>query len=289
MVALINTQNISNMNKPTLLLLALLAALPLTATAQTDVTLSPEYGGRVSVGFDKKIAKGLHLSVEEEIRVDNNFTSFNRFHTTAALHYKVLPYLKVGIGYALINPYSSNNNAFKNARHRLMVDATGTMKFGLWQLSLKERFQITHRTGDFNIYQNPANLMALKSRLTLKYKGLQRWTPYAYIELRNTLNAPVINALYNSTYNVYMTSSGSITGEAGWFLDGFSGCYVNRLRGSIGAEYKLNRHNALNLYLLLDHVNDKVVDANASGTKLKSYTREQGFAAYLGAAYEYSF
>ena len=289
MVALINIQNFSNMNRPTLLLFALLATLPLAATAQTDVALSPDYGGRVSVGFDKKIVKGLHLSLEEEIRIDNNFTSFNRFHTTVALHYKVLPYLKVGVGYALINPYSSNNNAFKNARHRLMFDATGTLKFGLWQLSLKERFQITHRTGDFNIYQNPANLMALKSRLTLKYKGLQRWTPYAYIELRNTLNAPVINALYNSTYNVYMTTTGSITGEAGWFLDGFSGCYVNRLRGSLGAEYKIDRRNSLNFYILLDHVSDKVVDANASGTKLKSYTREQGFAAHLGAAYEYSF
>lgn len=289
MVALINIQNFSNMNRPTLLLFALLATLPLAATAQTDVALSPDYGGRVSVGFDKKIVKGLHLSLEEEIRIDNNFTSFNRFHTTVALHYKVLPYLKVGVGYALINPYSSNNNAFKNARHRLMFDATGTLKFGLWQLSLKERFQITHRTGDFNIYQNPANLMALKSRLTLKYKGLQRWTPYAYVELRNTLNAPVINALYNSTYNVYMTTTGSITGEAGWFLDGFSGCYVNRLRGSLGAEYKIDRRNSLNFYILLDHVSDKVVDANASGTKLKSYTREQGFAAHLGAAYEYSF
>ena len=267
----------------------ILTLIPLTSKAQTDVDLDPEFGGRVSVGIDKKIVKGLHLSLEEEIRIDNNFSSFNRFHTTAALHYKVLPYLKVGVGYALINPYSSNNNAFKNARHRLMFDATGTLKFGLWQLSLKERFQITHRTGDFNIYQNPANLMALKSRLTLKYKGLQRWTPYAYIELRNTLNAPVVNALYNSTYNVYMTTTGSITGEAGWFLDGFSGCYVNRLRGSLGAEYKIDRRNSLNFYILLDHVSDKVVDANASGTKLKSYTREQGFAAHLGAAYEYSF
>ena len=272
-----------------ILLASLLALIPLTSKAQTDVDLDPAFGGRVSVGLDKKIIKGLHLTLEEEIRIDNNFSSFNRFHTTAALQYKVLPYLKVGVGYALINPYSSSNNAFKDTRHRFMLDATGTVRFGLWQLSLKERFQITHRTGDFNTYQNPANLMALKSRLTLKYKGLQRWTPYAYVELRNTLNAPVINASYNPTYNVYMTSSGSITGEAGWFLDGFRGCYINRLRGSLGADYKINRHNTLNLYILLDHVSDKVVDANAEGTKLKSYTREQGFVGQIGAAYEYSF
>ena len=277
------------MNRSILFIFILLAAIPFGTRAQTDADLDPEFGGRLSIGLDKKIVKGLHLSLEEELRWDNNFSNFNRLHTTAALQYKVLPYLKVGVGYALINPYSSSNNAFKDTRHRFMLDATGTVKFGLWQLSLKERFQITHRTGDFNIYQNPTNLMALKSRLTLKYKGLQRWTPYAYVELRNTLNAPVINALYNSTYGVYMTYSGSSTGEAGWFLDGFSGCYINRLRGSLGADYKINRHNTLNLYILLDYVSDKVVDANAEGTKLKSYTREHGFVGQIGAAYEYSF
>ena len=277
------------MNRSTLFILILLAAIPFGTRAQTDVDLDPEIGGRLSIGLDKKIVKGLHLSLEEELRWDDNFSSFNRLHTTAALQYKVLPYLKVGVGYALINPYSSSSGAFKDTRHRLMLDATGTVRFGLWQLSLKERFQITHRTGDFNIYQNPTNLMALKSRLTLKYKGFQRWTPYVYFELRNTLNAPVISALYNSTYGVYMTYSGSSTGEAGWFLEGFDGCYVNRLRGSLGTEYKIDRHNTLNLYVLLDHVSDKVVDANASGTKLKSYTHEQGFVGQIGVAYEYSF
>ena len=138
-----------------------------------------------------------------------------------------------------------------------------------------------------NEYQNPRTALALKSRLKLTYKGFRRWEPYGYVEMRNTLNAPVIKANFDGTY--YVTDAGSRTGEAGWFLDGFSGCYVNRLRGSLGAEYKIDRRNSLNFYILLDHVSDKVVDANASGTKLKSYTREQGFAAHLGAAYEYSF
>ena len=275
------------MNKTFLFFLICIICLPIYTMAQTPVSLDSELGGRLSFGIDKKIVKGLHFSLEEEVRMDNNFSCFNRLHTTAALHYKVFPYLKVGIGYALINPYSSTNNAFKNTRHRLMLDASGTIRFGMWQLSLKERFQLTHRTGDFNVYQNPSNLMALKSRLTLKYKGLQRWTPYAYVELRNTLNAPVIKAYYNGTS--YLTSSGSIYGEPGWFLDGFEGCYVNRIRGSLGTEYRINRRNSIDLYLLLDHVSDKVVDANAAGTKLKSYTLEQGFIGHIGAAYQYSF
>jgi len=41
--------------------------------------------------------------------------------------------------------------------------------------------------------------------------------------------------------------------------------------------------------LMADRTWDKVVDANAEGTKLKSYTREAGFTLWLVAAYCYSF
>ena len=106
--------------------------------AQTDVELDPEFGGRLSVSVDKKLARGLHVSLEEEIRMDNNFGSFDRFHTTLGLSYKVNDYLKLGVGYAMINPYSSSNSAFKSSRHRLMLDATGSLRFGDWRLSLRD-------------------------------------------------------------------------------------------------------------------------------------------------------
>jgi hypothetical protein len=34
---------------------------------------------------------------------------------------------------------------------------------------------------------------------------------------------------------------------------------------------------------------DKQVDANAEGTKLKSYTKEIGFRGWIGAGYEFAF
>ena len=85
-----------------------------------------------------------------------------------------------------------------------------------------------------------------------------------------------------------MTEDGYETGNAGWFISGWNGVYVNRLRGSVGVNYKFDRHNTLNLYILADRVMDKVVDANAEGTKLKSYTRETGFIGQVGVAYTYS-
>ncbi len=273
------------MRKILALMAAVVLALPLAA--QDDVDLDNEFGGRVSVELDKKLRKGLHVAIEEEVRFDNNFGAFDRFHTTLGLSYKVHPNVKVGVGYALINPYSSTNAAFKNARHRVIVDASANYKVGAWTFSLKERVQLTYRTGDMNEYQNPRAAFSLKSRLKAQYRVSASLTPYAYIELRNTLNAPVI-AAYRDEDGTYVTEDGYETGNAGWFISGWNGVYVNRLRGSVGVNYKFDRHNTLNLYILADRVMDKVVDANAEGTKLKSYTRETGFIGQVGVAYTYS-
>lgn len=255
--------------------------------AQTDVELDPEFGGRLSVSVDKKLARGLHVSLEEEIRMDNNFGSFDRFHTTLGLSYKVNDYLKLGVGYAMINPYSSSNSAFKGSRHRLMLDATGSLRFGDWRLSLRERFQATYRSGDMNEYQNPRTALTLKSRMKLSYKGLRRIEPYAYVELRNTLNAPVISASYDGTN--YLTGALSQYGDAGWFINSWTGVYVNRVRGSVGFDYRLSKASSIDVSLMADRIMDKVVDANAEGTKLKSYTRETGFVGWINIGYSYSF
>jgi len=273
--------------KRTIIIIAAMLLCGNILTAQTDVALDPEFGGRVSFTLDKKLAKGLHLALEEEIRVDDNFQSFNRFHTTLSLNYKVNQYFKVGVGYAMINPYSSSNNAFKNTRHRVMLDATGSVRFGLWRLSLKERFQATYRTGDMNEYQNPRTALTLKSRLKLQYKGFRAVEPYAAVEMRNMLNGATISAYYNGTY--YLTDDYMTSGDAGWFLDGFNKCYVNRLRGMLGAEFRLSKASSLDVYLMGDYVMNYEVDANAEGTKLKSYTYEKGFIGWLVAGYKYSF
>ena len=261
---------------------------PIMVFSQTDVALDPELGGRVSLGVDKKIIKGLHVILEEEVRFDNNFGSLDRLQTTVGITYKVHPNIKLGLGYALINGYGFNSGSFKNPRHRLMADVTGTLHLGNWNLSLKERFQVTRRTGDFNVYQNPQNALTLKSRLKAQSKGYGKVQPYTYFELRNYMNAPVIGAAYDGS--VYVTLDDySEEGEAGWVLTGFNGGYVNRLRGSLGVDVKLDKHNTLNFYFLGDYVIDKVVDANAEGTKLKSYTKETGFRGWIGAGYEFAF
>lgn len=255
--------------------------------AQTDVELDTEFGARVSVGVDKEINQKVRLSLEEELRFDDNLRGFNRMQTTIQADYKLLRGVKFGVGYMLVNPYSSSENSFSNARHRCMFDIAGSLRYGQWRFSLKERFQATYRSGDFNTYQNPRTALSLKSRFMVKYKYSEFLLPYAYVELRNTLNAPVVSAYYDGSN--YVTASGSTTGEEGWFLDGFNGCYVNRIRLGLGMDVHKDIHNAFTVCLMLDRVSNKIVDANAAGTKLKSYTKEVGFVGNIGFNYVYSF
>lgn len=260
--------------------------------AQTDVDLDSEFGARLSATIDKKLTRGLHLTLEEEVRIDNNFSSLERLHTTLGISYKVNEYLKVGAGYALINKWDSGNGTFKSARHRLMVDATGSLQLGDWRLSLKESFQATYRSGDMNEYQNPRTALTLKSRLKVQYKGFRRIEPYAYAELRNTLNAPAISATYNQstdTWGYYLNNVFYTEGDESWFLEGFSSVYINRLRLALGFEYRLDRRNYIDVSLMADRTLDYVVDANAEGTKLKAYTYEKGFIGWLSVNYRYAF
>ncbi len=228
-----------------------------TLLAQTEENLKPEFGMELSAGFDKKIIKGLHLTVEEEMRLDNNFKSFDRLQTTVG-------------------------------QHRLMFDVTGTLHLGKWNLSLKEQFQWTYHAGSsYNVYQYPRNALTLKSRLMIKYKGHHIAEPYAYVELRNIFNAPSVTANYDGTS--YLTEEGYSTDMPGWFINRYGNAYINRVRGSIGVNVKVHEHHSLKFYILGDYVHDKVIDANSEGTKLKSYNIEKGFVGKFGIGYTISY
>lgn len=138
-----------------------------------------------------------------------------------------------------------------------------------------------------NPYQNPRTSLALKSRLKLLYKGLRRITPYAYIENRTVFNEPLVRAQYDGTN--YLIPAQEVEGEPGWFISGWNNIYTNRMRGAIGGEYRLTQRSRIDVSFLADFMRDKVVDANKEGTKLKSYTYEKGFMAWLAVGYSYSF
>lgn len=254
---------------------AVMTLLPVMAAAQvTESDLGTDVGGRFSVEVDKKLAKGFHLTLEGEARMSDNFSDFGRYQFGVGSTYKVNQWFKVGAGYIFIE--NKNSSAVWKPRHRFYLDMTGRVKTGYWTISLKERLQLTHRE-DVNVYQTNPDAMSLKSRLKVQYGGLEYITPYACAELRLALNDPTCVAAWNgSSYTSYT-------------FGGYNDVYLNRVRGVLGAEYKINKSHAIDFYLLGDYVYDKEIDTNKEGTKLKSLTYEKGFKLNLGIGYKFSF
>lgn len=261
--------------------LLLIIALPLLsaglARAQESVNaMENDFGGRISLTLDKKIVKGVHLSADVEGRLSDNFSTFGRYQAGVGVTWKITDVFKVGTGYTFIE--KMNSEGVWKPRHRVYLDGAVNLRAGDWRFSVKERLQLTHRDVN-NAYQSNPNSLALKSRFKIAYKGLQNVTPYGYIEIRNVLNDPSVKATWSTTSLAYSDYS----------FGGYNDAYINRIRGSLGAEWKLSKQHALDFFLLTDYYYDKNIDTNSKGTKLKSLTYDQGINMSLGVGYKFSF
>ena len=276
------------------ILLTLALLLPAAAFAQTTYDDGLTFGARATVEADAKLAKGLHLSAHEQFRYYGGSEDIMRFYTGIGLEYKVLPFLKVGAEYELINRCKYDESVKANTwsiRHRGNFFLTGTLKTGNWQFGLKETLRLTHRPGDMNTLQSPRNALALKSKLSAKYLGWGKVVPFAGFELRNTLN----DAAYSGTYNPSAKESkDKFTNEQ--FL-GYTHAYVNRYRVELGATVKFDKRHSLDFYLLGDHCNDKSIDTNREGSNswkenglvLKSIDWHVGNMITAGVGYKWEF
>lgn len=258
-----------------LLVLIIYALAPFLAFAQGTVSeLESDFGGRVSVEIDKKLATGLHMTLGGQARLYDGFTDFGRYQADLGVTYKFNQWLRVGAGYIFIE--NKDSEGLWSPRHRFYADVTSRVKTGSWVFSLRERFQLTRRDG-VNVYQTAPNAMALRSRLKAEYGGLGSVSPYAFFEARLTLNDPACSASWNgSEYSDYI------------FL-GYTDTYFSRYRGCLGAKLKLNSRNAFDLYVMGDYDYEKDVDTNKKGTKLKSLTYDRSFNINVGVGYTFSF
>ena len=261
------------------IVLALALLLPAAAFAQTM-----EWGARASVEANYKIMKGLHVYAEEEMRASDMALSSMR--TTLGVTYKPSKAVKVGVGYTLINPYQATSAFFKSPRHRFFVDASGSLRSGDFQFTLKERLQLTHRTGSFNVYQTTPNALALKSKFTTKYKRWNWVEPYASLEMRTALNDP-----WGTTSGSAQWNSKNTKTYFEYTHTGYTHIYNNRYRAELGADFNFVASHMLRPYLLFDYCSDYQVDTNSEGTHLFNQTTKyvNTMCLSVGLSYVFSF
>ena len=251
--------------------------LPLMSQAQTTVEdLDADFGARFGLSVDKKLMKGLHLVADGQLRLTDDFSTFSRWEAGLGLTYKINKMFKVGAGYTFID--KTNSTGVWIPRHRVYADGTATFRYGDWRFALRERLQLTHREYN-NTYEHNPYLLALKSRLKVTYKGFDDWEPYGTVEVRNVFNDPTCSATWNTTTGKYTN----------YEFTGYNDAYVNRIRGTIGTQWSINKHHALDFYLLGEYCYDKSLDVDKDGPYLKSLSYTQKFNGALCVGYNFSF
>ncbi len=73
-------------------------------------------------------------------------------------------------------------------RLRLSLNAIGTCPIDNWSLSLYERLQLTHKPYSIDDSAEVKNLVQVRSRFTVRYKGWDWVAPFTYVEIRHSFN-----------------------------------------------------------------------------------------------------
>ncbi len=164
---------------------SVLLPLSLAVSAQTN-----DFQTWSSVEIKKKISKELSLSLEEEVRLGNNSTTFDKNNVTLSGTYALHKKLRIGAGYR----YSCANNLGDGYAHghRLMINATLRHKTeSNIVLSFRERFQ-----SDWSSEPQQYATLCLRHRLQAAYsKKDLPWSPYVNVEIFEALNNPVQNTI----------------------------------------------------------------------------------------------
>ena len=236
-----------------------------TAVAQSD------FGVWTSIEASTKVNKSMELSLEGEYRTQDMSAMTERISGAVNLSYKnkdFLPFLKADVGYTFMsmnypgetaikyetdddgnnvldsdgNPVPRHMNVdapYWAARPRATASLTGSVKWGRFKFSLRERYQFTHRMRSYCDreryyyfsslnqwdYENPESLIdgkksksdhKLRSRLQVSYDIKKcPFEPYVEVEVYNQL-------------------------DKAFALD--------KVRYTIGTEYKVNKDHKLKLY-----------------------------------------
>lgn len=160
------------------------------------------------VGLSGHIYKKFSFLVEEDLRMQQDFSGVEWSFTTAEIRYKPLKFLTIGTAYMFIDKLDKSGEK----RHRYLFYATAAKKVGAFRFSVRERFQSTFKENS----QTPSNFF--RSMFTIAYSiDKLNISPFVYAETFN-------NTLKGKHFS------------------------LDRVRLSCGIDYALNKHSIFQLY-----------------------------------------
>lgn len=247
------------MNKRYIIIIGI--ALFTSALTNAQVSDLSSFGSWTGVSANKKINKRWSLDAELELRTQNALKNVDRWSVSVGADYKWNKYLKTGLSYTYLYQYNVSDwnakyddgdlegynvtHAYWQPRHRLSFDVVGEHKWGALTLSLRERLQYTYSAGK-TVARDKMRFYGTTDSLFVKESDTKS------VERKDQL---YLRSRFQAEYNIPHCRLTPYTSFE-WYNDLKSSLSVVKHRFSLGAEYKLNKNNAIDAAYRYTNVRD---------------------------------
>jgi|GEM_PF-5859404 len=267
-----------------LLLFLVPAALLAQAPSNDDGVL---WGGRFGVEATHRIDRRWRVDGGVEGRISDNLGFDERLVAGGGIRYSPDKQHSLGVEYHFVGKREYRSDL--SYRNRFSFYGLENWKAGPWRISLKEEIRLRNRPGGINPYKHARNEVFSLTRVKAGYRLNRNVTPYLALEGRLLLNGPSVTGyVYNPDLMRYTTPDGAVSGEEGWFFQGYKNCYFNRCRIEAGTDFrKLKSGNAIRLYVLADHSRDFHVGTADGGTTLTGLWWDRTWRFSFGFRYTF--
>ena len=246
-----------------------------TMVAQSD------FGVWTSIEGSTKLNKQLELSLEGEYRTQENSTLTERIATGISLSYKnkKVPFLKADVGYSVMSMHGLGETSIKYctdddgnyeldeegnlipkhmnvdapywyARHRATASLTGSVKWGRFKFSLRERYQFTHRMRSYcdreRRYYDPYHAIAGTPEFYIDDDPESEDYSYMVDEKKSKSDHKLRSRLAVS-YDIKKCPFEPFA-EVEAYNELDNAFAFNKIRYTVGTEYKINKEHKLTLY-----------------------------------------
>lgn len=248
-----------------------------TATAQSD------FGVWTSIEGSTKLNKSLELSLEGEYRTQDMSSMTERIATGISLSYKnkTVPFLKADVGYSVMSMHGLGETAIKYntddegnfevdddgnlipkhmnvdapywyTRHRVTASLTGSVKWGRFKFSLRERYQFTHRMRSYcdrtRWYYDPFHKMFPEDVPEYYLDDDPESDDYSYMtDEKKSKSDHKLRSRLAVSYDIKKCPFEPFA-EVEVYNELDNAFAYDKIRYTVGTDYKINKEHKLTLY-----------------------------------------
>ena len=240
------------------------------------VAQKSDFGVWTSIEGSTKLNKQLELSLEAEYRTQDMSSMTERIATGISLSYKnknFLPFLKADVGYSFMSMNYQGETTIKNvteddgsyelddegnpipdrmnvdgaywaARHRVTASLTGSVKWGRFKFSLRERYQFTHR---MRSYCDRERYYYFESLKKWDYELPDFEQPELLTDEKKSKSDHKLRSRLSVSYDIKKCPFEPFA-EVEVYNELDNAFAYDKIRYTVGTEYKINKEHKLKLY-----------------------------------------